>query len=319
MKRFIVVLGLALTAVAGLDAQQLWRRSQFAYNTYMMNPATAGTQFYSPIMATYRNQWAGFKGAPVTYSLSGHTSLPNNIGVGGIFFSDNSGGAIRRTGTELTGSYRIDLNNVDAFSFGLSAVVSQFSFDNSSLVVYDQNDPALVPFEKESHMNFDANAGFLIYGPTYFFGVSVPQLIGTRLRLVSDADPAGNRNIRHFFVMGAYKYQLTEMFDLQGSGLMKFTAVTPVQLDVHIKANYADMFWGGFTLRPRDAVALFAGGQFNGFTLQYSYDITTTDARNLSPHSHELAIGYLIPRKNARFSNRSLLGPKRLDRRQIIH
>ena len=318
MKKILLLLPVLLICTF-VDGQQLWRRSQFGFNTYMMNPATAGTQFYSPIIASYRNQWAGFKGAPVTYSLSGHTGLPNNIGVGGILFSDNSGGAIKRTGSELSGSYRIDLNNVDAFSFGLSAVLTQYSFDNSSLVVYEQNDPALVPFEKESHMNFDANAGFLVYGPTYFFGVSVPQLIGTKLKLESDAEPGGNRNKRHYYVMGAYKYQVNDVFDVQGSGLLKFTEVTPVQLDIHIKANYGDLMWGGLTVRPKDAIALFAGTQFSGFTFQYSYDITTSDARVMSPHTHEISIGYLIPRKDARFANKSLLGPKRLERWQIIH
>ena len=52
--------------------------------------------------------------------MTGGIALPNRIGVGGIVYSDDTGGAIKRTGIELGGSYTIDLNNYDAVSFGLS-------------------------------------------------------------------------------------------------------------------------------------------------------------------------------------------------------
>ncbi|MDZ4824370.1 MAG: type IX secretion system membrane protein PorP/SprF [Flavobacteriales bacterium] len=318
MKKFIAAIAVIMV-LAEVQGQQLWRRTQFSYNTYMINPATAGTQFYSPIIATYRQQWAGFKGAPVTYSLSGHTALPNNLGVGGIVYKDNSGGAISRTGVEVSGAYRIDLNNVDAFSFGLSALVGQYKFDNESLVVYEEDDQALQPMQVESHMNFDASAGFLVYGPTYFFGISVPQLIGSKLNLDSDVDPGSNENVRHFNIMGAYKYQLDDDWDIQSSGLLKFTAVTPVQMDIHIKVNYIDAIWGGITVRPKDAIAAVIGLQYSDFMMNYSYDLTTSAARTLSPHTHEISVGYLIPRKGGRFINKSLLGPRRLERWRVIH
>ncbi|MDZ4751030.1 MAG: type IX secretion system membrane protein PorP/SprF [Flavobacteriales bacterium] len=309
----ILVMSLAMTSAA----QQLFRRTQFPINSYLVNPAVAGTQSYSPIYASYRNQWAGFKGAPVTYSVSGHTGLNHNIGVGGVVYSDKTGGAISRTGAELTGSYSIDLNNYDAVSFGLSAMVSQFSFDNSKLVVYDQNDLALNGFQAENHMNFDANFGFLVYGAQYYFGFSVPQLIQTKLGLESLVDPGDNRNARHFLMMGAYKYYLNDEWDIQGSGLVKFTAVTPVQIDVNVQVNYLDRVWGGFTVRPKDAIAILLGGQYMSFTLNYSYDLTTSNASSFSPHTHELTIGYLIPRRDARFVNKSLLGPRILDKSRI--
>jgi type IX secretion system PorP/SprF family membrane protein len=320
MKRFTIccLLLLGMISASRVSAQQLFRRTQFPINTYMINPAAAGTESYTPIYASYRNQWAGFNGAPVTYTLSGHTGLRNNFGVGGMFFSDKTGGAVSRTGAEFTGSYSIDLNNYDAVSFGLSAVLSQFSFDNSKLVVYDQTDQALNGFQAENNFNFDANFGFLVYGPQYYFGFSVPQLIQTKLGLESLVDEGSNRNARHFLIMGSYKYLIDDYWDIQGSGLIKFTSVTPVQMDINIKGNYMDRVWGGLTFRPKDAIAVLIGGQYMGFTLNYSYDITTSNAAAFSPHTHELTLGYLIPRKKGRFVNKSLLGPKILDRGRII-
>jgi len=308
-----------LLLMADMQAQQIYRRTQFPFNTYLVNPATAGTQLYSPIMASYRNQWAGWDHAPKTMTLSGHTALPKNIGVGGIAFNDDTGGAIARTGLELTGAYKIDLNNVDAVSFGLSGMISQYKFDNSKLVVYDESDLALVPFESEKHMNLDATFGFLVYGPQYFFGFSIPQLIQSKLKLDSGVSPDDNRNSRHFLFMGSYKYILDDYWDLQPAALVKFTGNTPVQLDVHLKANYADLFWAGLSFRAKDALAIMVGGQFYNMTLNYSYDLTTSNAATFSPHTHEISLGYLIPRKNARFVNKSLLGPRILERSRIVN
>jgi hypothetical protein len=79
-RRMTILTGLLLMfSVVGFG-QQLARRSQFINNTYLLNPAVAGTKVYSPIYASYRNQWTGFDSAPVTYFLNGHTQLPNKIG-----------------------------------------------------------------------------------------------------------------------------------------------------------------------------------------------------------------------------------------------
>ena len=128
------LMAIGVTAVQG---QQLFRYTQYMVNPFLSNPAVAGTTPYSPIQATFRNQWAGFKDGPRTQVLSGHTALPNRIGVGGMFYSDNTGGAIRQTGVEIAGSYTVDLNNFDAVSFGLGIMANQWSFDNAGLEVWD--------------------------------------------------------------------------------------------------------------------------------------------------------------------------------------
>ena len=318
MKKLLLGLSAIILLGASCDAQQLHRRTQFLFNTYLVNPAVAGTQTYSPIMVSYRNQWAGFDAAPTTFTLSGHTQLPNRLGIGGIFYTDNTGGAIKRTGAEVTGSYRVDLNNYDAVSFGLGIAASQFSFDNNSLVVYDQNDLALQG-GMESQFNVDANFGMMVYGQNYFFGFATPNLIQTKLKLESSASPDDNRNARHYYFMGAYKYYITNDIDIQPSGLIKFTGASPVQFDVNAKITYKDFIWAGLTYRHKDAVAFVTGFVYDNWTLGYAYDLTTTDARSFSPHTHELTAGYYIPRRGVGFTNKSLLGPKILSRGRIVN
>ena len=86
---------------------------QFVTRTTII-PPHAGTEPGLVVSSSFRHQWAGFSGAPTTLLLSGHQALPNGLGVGAIFDSDDMGGAIRQTGLELTGGYSFLLNNQDA-------------------------------------------------------------------------------------------------------------------------------------------------------------------------------------------------------------
>ncbi|MFZ4785091.1 MAG: type IX secretion system membrane protein PorP/SprF [Flavobacteriales bacterium] len=320
MKKFIAISVLSAIILMSVSshAQQISRRTQFAINTFMVNPAVAGTQNYSPFFASYRNQWAGFKGAPTTILASGHTGLAHGLGVGAILYNDNSGGAISESGAELTGAYRIDLNNYDAVSFGLSLNAAQYKFDNSLLVVQDPTDQALNGMQAESHMNFDATFGFLIFGEQYYAGFSIPQLFQSQLNLESEVQGGDNTNVRHFQLMGSYRYYINNTWDLQTSGFMRFTTYTPAQLDLNFRLNYNGAAWGGFTYRHKDAVAFMFGGIWNNFALGYSYDITMTDARVLSPHTHEILLGYYLERKSGKFRSNSL-GPRRLDRGKVVN
>jgi type IX secretion system PorP/SprF family membrane protein len=74
VKRGLIIIAAVMLA-AGLDAQQLPVYSQYIFNKYLINPAVAGADGYTSINLTTRQQWAGYKGAPQTYSLSGQGRL----------------------------------------------------------------------------------------------------------------------------------------------------------------------------------------------------------------------------------------------------
>lgn len=296
MKRIALLIFFGVLLAEAVSAQQLARRTQYLFNPYMLNPAVAGTTPYSPITAAYRNQWSGFDGAPSTFMLSGHTRIPNvNLGLGAIAFHDNTGGAIARTGAEITTAYSVDLNNRDAVSFGLSGVFSQFRFDGRDLVVRDLDDPALVN-GLETAFNFDVTFGMMVYGDNYFFGFSVPQLIQTNLGVEGVMEDM-NQNVRHFNFMGSYLYAFNKDWAYQPTALLRFTEASPVQFDILNKFVYRDFIWAGLTYRHLDAVAFAFGVEYLDFAFAYSYDITTTGARALSPHTHEVTLSYRIPRQ----------------------
>jgi len=328
MKRNILLLSaLVLLIAANANGQQLGRTTQFALNPFLVNPAIAGTQNAIPIYITYRNQWAGFKGAPVTMTASGHMQGPKNFGFGGILQRDDTGGAISRTGIEASGAYRIDLNNYDGISFGLGLSANQFKVDNSKLVVVGESDIALNAMQLESAMNIDANFGMLIFGEDYYFGFSSPNLIQSKLK-VSGVEPDDNRNARHYHIVGSYTYDITEQIDVQPSGLIRFTNNTPAQMDMNVRVGYTPeqsgrstqnpKAWSSISWRVKDAIALSIGGTYESFVLAYAMDITTSKARVMSPFTHELVLGYVIPGQRGKYSANGGGKKKTLSKKRIV-
>ncbi|MFN5295537.1 MAG: type IX secretion system membrane protein PorP/SprF [Flavobacteriales bacterium] len=318
MKRNIYLLSaLVLLLAATATGQQLGRTTQFALNPYLVNPAYAGTQNAIPMYITYRNQWAGFKGAPVTMTASGHMQGPRNSGFGAILQRDDTGGAISRTGLEATGSYRVDLNGYDGISFGLGLSANQFKVDNSKLVVMDETDVALNGMQVESTFNIDANFGMLVYGDDYYFGFSSPNLIQSKLK-VSGVNADDNRNARHYHIVGSYRYDITEDFDIQPSGLFRFTNNTPPQIDMNVRVGYQQMAWSSISWRLKDAIALSVGGTYENFVLAYAMDISTGKARIMSPFTHELIVGYVIPGKRGKYIAGGGSKKKALSKKRII-
>jgi type IX secretion system PorP/SprF family membrane protein len=321
MKRILHTLAFGLVLIGmgmgSVQAQQLFRRSQFMTNSFLSNPAIAGTLPETPVTMTFRNQWTGFDGAPETMTLSGHTSLPNNLGIGAIIYSDDTGGAINRTGLEIAGSYTIDLNNYDAVSFGLSVMANQWSFDND-LDVWDVEDPAL-QYGLEQSLSFDAQFGMMVFGDGYSFGFAIPHLLqsSTGLQASSMSSVAENDNFRHFRFMGQYSFQVNNDFRLEPSGMVRLTERTPAQLDVYLRGWYADMAWIALGFRTNDAAIVGVGGQYGPMGLSYTYDITSTSASYFSPHSHEVTLTYFVPRSSG-FSSNSMNSSRILGRNRIV-
>ena len=291
---FILLVAVVATSWSAMAQQQL-RRSQFVTNTYLSNPAVAGTEPGTVLSTTYRNPWAGFSGGPSTMLISGHRSLPKGIGAGLILYNDDMGGAISQSGLELTGAYSVLLNNQDAVSFGLSMKGNQFVFDGTALEVYQPNDPSL-PGTLESTFGIDFNAGMMVYGKDYYFGMAVFNLLKDKLN-VAGVDDDQNRLVRHYQFMGSYLYNVSRLVAVQASGLMRMTEVTSAQLDVNVRAIVNGTSWFGMGFRPQDAFVLSTGLNYGAFTLAYNYDITVGD-NMLSAHSHELSFGYFLPTRS---------------------
>jgi type IX secretion system PorP/SprF family membrane protein len=153
----------------------------------------------------------------------------------------------------------------------------------------------------------NANAGMMLYGQNYFFGVSVPYMLQPKLKFGS-----GNMNervIRHYQLMGSYEFSLTKEWGLSTSVFSRFTEVTPIQVDLNAMLNYKRELCLGLTYRPKAAWAAMFGWKFEGYSIWYSYELNTGIAQALGFSSHEFTLGYTI--KAPRGFRQKSLSPKR--------
>ena len=74
MRKLLLILVILIQGISLLSQQQPIF-SQFMMNKYLYNPAVAGSDGYTSIYLTSRNQWVGIDKAPQTYNLSFQTRL----------------------------------------------------------------------------------------------------------------------------------------------------------------------------------------------------------------------------------------------------
>ena len=61
-------------------------------NVFLVHPSAAGIGNCAKLRLTARSQWAGIEDAPSLQTISAHTRLDDNIGVGVIVFNDKTVG-----------------------------------------------------------------------------------------------------------------------------------------------------------------------------------------------------------------------------------
>ena len=70
------------------------------------------------------------------------------------------------------------------------------------------------------------------------------------------------------------------------------TTMQALQKEFTLRATYDHKFWGGISIRPKDAVVLMVGADVGAVRLGYSYDIGISPLAKASNGSHELMVTY---------------------------
>jgi type IX secretion system PorP/SprF family membrane protein len=289
MKKGIIYLMLIVIAGSSVNAQQLHFHSQYMFNPYLHNPAFAGSKEYTMLTASFRNQWTGFTDAPRTGTLSGHFAPKDDMGLGMALYSDKTG-PIARTGGMASYAFHVPFDN-SKMSFGLSAMVFQYSLDKTMLTTDVPGDLA-VQGEMVSRIVPEATFGMVYSGDKYFIGLAVPQLI--QMKVDIGPDNYLNEMTRHYYASGAVIFNVADDMELEPSVMLKATTAAPLQLDINSRVIYKEMLWVGFSYRTGDAAVAMLGLNTGDLSLGYAYDITLTNIKAYSSGSHEIFLGYRI-------------------------
>ena len=292
MKRVLYIIILAIvTGFTGLQGQQMPQYTQYMFNDFLINPAIAGVDNFYQIRTNHRFQWVGLMDPPVTNSLAfygPHTKLP--MGYGAYIYNDVTGPTSR---TGLTGSYAYNIAITDdiRLSMGLSASIMQYRIDGTQLNPRDVSDPSILQVVSTSYLP-DVGIGAYLYADEFYVGLSLAQLLNNNLKIFDNRNGL-NRLKTHFNLVGAYRFQINDVWMFEPSLMIKGTVPKEWAFDLTARVEWNKTFWGALAYRAQESVGVLIGYRYEEQLLfGYSYDIGISTLRKYNTGTHEIMIGY---------------------------
>lgn len=272
-------------------AQQVPLYTQYMMNEYIINPAAGGKDDFFEAKSNNRYQWKGITDAPRTYILSLNGPLKSRkVGLGGYLFTDITG-PTRRTGLYASYAYHLKINEKIKLGMGLSAGILQYTVDGSKITLHDDADVALNN-SLQSVILPDFGFGLYLYSKEFSLGFSAPQLVQNKLNLYESTSSIASKLEDHYFVHGAYRYNVNSDFQLEPSLLIKVLKPVPTQIDLGLKVKYKELLWLGGAYRSKDAYSAMLGLCIQKhLTFAYAHDFTYSNLKNYSSGTHEILVG----------------------------
>ncbi|MCB0791554.1 MAG: type IX secretion system membrane protein PorP/SprF [Flavobacteriales bacterium] len=293
MKRRTLI-AVALFATFPLVAQQVPQYTQNVFNMFNNNPAVAGSKDCIDVRLGFRKQWVDFPGAPTTGWASVHATLKqkkkpyvkNKHGIGLVAEADDTG-PFGYSLIELAYAYHIQVSKGYYTALGLFAGVKQEKFDVGEVTVTDYTDPVLD--SPGSVIVYPIlSPGLWMYNTKFWFGASLHQALKNKIKGLGE----DSRLTRHLMLTGGYRYRIGKKTSITPSLLMKYSAGSPLAVDVNVQVDWRRTLGLGVTYRNTDAVAFLVKiGFLKFFSLGYSYDITTSKLKAGSANTHEIILG----------------------------
>ncbi len=329
MKKSLLITAALFSGVLAF-AQQEFQPSQYLQNIYVLNPAASGLTDYVDVNLSYRQQWAGFNGAPQTYYITGN-SLIGKGGIGsnrifalrtsdpyistddnevevdkngaavnrkvrhavGASFMVDKAGAFRTNSGGLTYAVHVPISEKVNFSAGVKASLNNYVFDQglAKTLTTDGIVPTFAANSNTSAAN--ASIGLLLYGDNFYAGYSTGSLF--KNEILENVGTSESTTALHHYVSAAYRFALGENVGLTPATLVKITAGAPVSYDLTAKLDLQRKFWLGFSYRAEDAFVTFLGVRVsNSFNIGYSYDYNTSRINKVSNGSHEFVLNIML-------------------------
>lgn len=268
-----------------VSAQQEAMYTQYMDNQIYINPAYAGSKEYLVVSGLHRQQWVGFKGAPVTTSINIHSPLKyKSLGLGLDVLNDKIG-PLNRLNASVNFSYRLHFKNQSKLCFGIKAGMDHYTGDLAQL---DNTGVDVLATNISGAITPTFGAGMYYFSPSWFVGVGVPRITANLSGRVAGLDDA-----RHLFFIGGTVFSIAEKWKLRPSTQVRIATGSPLNIDASIAAIYADKFWIGANYRLKEGPGAYVQYQVaEQLKIGYAADFPLNGLRGSSIGSHEILLTY---------------------------
>ena len=289
MKKIILIL-ITIFGIKNGFAQQFPLQSQYQFNYSSINPAAVGEFDHLKMVASYRNQWAGFNTqndqAIATQYVSFTKGFTSN-GLGFTLLNDNTGGAFSTSGFRLSYSHKVIYDTHELF-LGISGGGTKVKMNMSNF-----NDPAVLT---NSDFLPEATFGAYVLIKDWKLGFSIPGMLNQNIELTSSSQ---NQIQSHFYTMISYTKKLNDDWALYPSVLVKNTK-NHQQVDANLNIKLRNQIWFGASYRtsPNETnlvqeafgPSFYLGIDLGRFFSIYSHDLSSGSLSSYP--THEITLGY---------------------------
>lgn len=287
-------------------AQQSPQFSIFSANSNIVNPAFSGWKSNNYVALQFRDQWSGYttstdgSGTLGTTWLSGSFGITSKGGLGVQFYSDKTPSGVSQQLIQFQGAYHLTKGN-GLWSFGLSLGLQTKSFDGRSFRVRDPNDPLanLVSGSAVNQTQPDFGLGAVYSTDSWQVGLTADHITAPRFDF--NGGTASMPLDRIFALHGSAEIPLSDYFDIVPYALVRYYSGQIVP-EGGARVYFNKLIYAGAAYRNGDAAMGLVGVSVlqNKLDIGYAIDITTANALNKKPLSHEVFVRFRIPERTIR-------------------
>lgn len=308
MKRIFATVLMLVSFVVSIDkasAQQDAQYTQYMYNTQSINPAYAGSRDVLSVLGLYRSQWIGLEGAPTTGTFSIHSPIGNRVSLGlnivrdEIFISDE-------TYVDLDFSYTLKVSEKANLALGLKVGghLLDVNSNRANTGSFQPNDPnAEIFIDNKFSPQFGAGAYY--YTDTFYFGLSVPNILETKhfdeSNNSNESSSIAKERINSYLITG-FVFDLSNDIKFKPSLLTKVVEGAPLQVDLSANFLFYDKLTIGAAYRWSAALSSTVAFQVSDQVLiGFAYDRETTELQQYNDGSYEVFLRFELFNNTDRF------------------
>ncbi len=301
--RTYILAVIALLLANAVYAQQIPFTTHYLVNPYALSPTLAGYTDYPEVFLNYRTDWTAIDGSPNTFRALGNGNIyEDKLWLGGELVTDKAG-ILSVFNANLSLTYKLQVENDQFVYFGIWTSFYQASANIGDGIGVDPNDPLIQNNSKLNSSAFNLGFGINYNWQRLNIGLSMPASLGNSNEYELNSQ-FKYKVQRQFQVHASYLFDLNETWQLQTIGLYRKTVKQPATFELSLMSIYQGRFWGGLLYRNTGVIAINLGGHvYNGFVLNYSYEIGLSNINSGSGGSHEITLGYRFKFKDNNYFN----------------
>ncbi len=273
---------------------------QFFFNPYLSNPAFVAINNSLEANLVYRQQWTGFKDAPVTMGANVQFPASNRVAVGFNIFTDKQV-LLRNSNFMTTFGYVVPVAENQSLRFALSGGVGMNKLDLTAEEL-NTSDPAVLN-ASGNNWYVDGNFGMVYTNRGLRLGFALTDLFKSNTFQSESGKSFEFSNLKNRLFSASYKFNVTPAGTLALEPYFLYRQTEDGLQDAWeaaAMAYFKDILWTGVSYRQYSGIALFLGLNLKEkFRFSYSYEFPPTRSGLTSGSSHELHLGIKLRSKKS--------------------